>query len=186
VKPKKLSPSNGFLFALTPLLHAVGVDDDTLIESIISVNAILNSGATSILDSKIFTKADNNVQKVRFTSATLPAALNVVGTPQCHLIVSASRSNAYYYAQILEKPAKGKTLLITRGAFKDHTSTSSTPHVIDFPIFSVNHTFQAGSEILFQITSRDYPFFLPNLNQPSAKIYDDATHASMISLPVAP
>jgi predicted acyl esterase len=186
VNPKKLSPSTGFLFALTPLLHAVGADDNTLIDSIISVNAILNSGATSILDSKIFTKADSNAQKVRFTGAALPATLNVVGTPQCHLIVSASRSNAYYYAQILEKPAKGKTLLVTRGAFKDHTSSPSTPHVIDFPIFSVNHTFQVGSEILFQITSRDYPFFLPNLDQPAAKIFDDATRASTISLPVAP
>ena len=186
LKPNKLSPSTGFLFVLNPLLRAVGADDNTLIDSIISVNAIINSGATSILDPKIFTKADNNAQRVRFTGATLPAALNVVGTPQCHLIVSASHSNAYYYAQILERTAKGKTQLITRGAFKDHTSSPSTPHAIDFPIFSVNHTFQAGSEILFQITSRDYPFFLPNLDQPTAKIYDDATHTSTISLPVAP
>jgi predicted acyl esterase len=186
VKAKKLSPSNGFLFVLTPLLHAVGADDNTLITSLISVNAILNSGATSLLDSKILTKADNGAKRVRFAGEMLPAALNVVGTPQCHLIVSASHSNAYYYAQILEKPAKGKTVLITRGAFKDHSSTPSTPHTIDFPIFSVNHTFQAGSEILFQITSRDYPFFLPNLNQPAAKIYDDATHTSTISLPVVP
>jgi predicted acyl esterase len=186
VKPKKLSPSTGFLFVLKPLLHALGADDNTLIDSIISVNAIINSGATSILDPKIFTKADNNAQRVRFTGATLPAALNVVGTPQCHLIVSASHSNAYYYVQILEHPSKGKIQLVTRGAFKDHSSTPSTPHAIDFPIFSVNHTFQAGSQIFFQITSRDYPFFLPNLNQPIAKIYDDATHSSTISLPVVP
>ena len=186
VKPRKLSPSNGFLFVLTPLLHAVGADDNTLIESIISVNAILNSGATSILDPKIFTKADNGAKRIRFTSETLSAALDVVGTPQCHLIVSASRSNAYYYVQILEHPAKGKIQLVTRGAFKDRSSTPSTPHAIDFPIFSVNHTFQAGSEILFQITSRDYPFFLPNLNQPTAKIYGDAINTSTISLPVVP
>ncbi len=186
VKPKKLSPTTGFLFVLNPLLHALGEDDNTLIDSIISVNAIINRGATSILDPKIFTKADNNARRTRFTSATLPAALNVVGTPQCHLIVSASHSNAYYYAQILEHTAKGKTQLITRGAFKDHTASPSTPHAIDFPIFSVNHTFQAGSEIFFQITSRDYPFFLPNLNQPIAKLYDDATNTSTILLPVVP
>jgi predicted acyl esterase len=186
VKPKKLSPSSGFFFALTPLLHAIGADDNTLIESIISVNAILNSGATSIVDPKIFTKADNGAKRVRFLSGMLPAALNVVGTPQCHLIVSASRSNAYYYVQILERPVRGKMQLVTRGAFKDHTSSPSAPHTIDFPIFSVNHTFPAGSRILFQISSRDYPFFLPNLNQPATKIYGDSVNTSTISLPVVP
>ena len=185
-KPGKLSPSNGFLFILNPLLRALGEDDNTLIESLISVNAILNSGATDILDPRIFTKTDNSAKRVRFTGKKLSAALNVVGTPQCHLIVSATHSNAYYYAQILEKPAKGKTVLITRGAFKDHSSTPTTPHTIDFPIFSVNHTFQPGSEILFQITSRDYPFFLPNLTQPTAKIYGDSVNISTISLPVVP
>ncbi len=186
VKPKKLSPSSGFLFILNPLLHAVGADDNTLIKSIISVNAILNSGATSLLDPKIFTKADNGASRVRFTGNALPAVLNVVGTPQCHLIVSATHSNAYYYAQILEKPAKGKIVLVTRGAFKDHSSSPNTPHAIDFPIFSMNHTFPAGSELIFQVTSRDYPFVLPNLTQPPAKIYGDAVNTSTISLPIAP
>jgi hypothetical protein len=50
----------------------------------------------------------------------------------------------------------------------------------------VNHTFRAGSQIFFQITSRDYPFFLPNLSQPTVKIYRDAVNTSTVSLPVAP
>jgi len=185
-KVKKLPPSTGFFFVLRPLLRAVGADDNTLIESLVSVNAILNSGATSILDPKIFTKADGGAKRARFTSATLPADLNVVGSPSCHLIVSAGHSNAYYYVQILEHPAKGKTQLIARGAFKDHTDNPSTPHAIDFSPFTVNHTFRAGSQIFFQITSRDYPFFLPNLNQPTVKIYRDAVNTSTVSLPVAP
>ncbi|MGA2603316.1 MAG: CocE/NonD family hydrolase [Verrucomicrobiia bacterium] len=185
-KVKKLPPSTGFLFVLRPLLRAVGADDNTLMESILSVNAILNSDAGSILNSKIFTKPDGGANRARFTSATLPADLNVVGSPSCHLIVSAGKSNAYYYVQILEHPAKGKTQLITRGAFKDHTANPATPHAIDFSPFTVNHTFRAGSQIFFQITSRDYPFFLPNLSQPTVKIYRDAVNTSTVSLPVAP
>jgi len=185
-KVKKLPASTSFLLVLRPLLHAVGADDNTLIESIASVNAILNSGAGSILDPKIFTKTDGGANRARFTSATLPADLNVVGSPGCHLIVSTGHSNAYYYVQILEHTASGKTQLITRGAFKDHTNNPSTPHPIDFSPFTVNHTFRAGSQIFFQVTSRDYPFFLPNLNQPTVKIYRDAVNTSIISLPVAP
>ena len=185
-KIKKLPPTTGFLFVLRPLLNAVGADDNTLIESIFSVNAILNSGATSILDSKIFTKADGGANRAQFTSATLPADLNVVGAPSCHLIVSATKSNAWYYVQILEHTPKGKTQLITRGAFKDHTANPSTPHAIDFSTFTVNHTFQARSQILFRVSSRDYPFFLPNLDQPTVTIYRDAVNTSTVSLPVAP
>ena len=88
--------------------------------------------------------------------------------------------------QILEHTAQGKTQLITRGAFKDHTANPSAPHAIDFSPFTVNHTFRAGSQIFFQITSRDYPFFLPNLSQPTVTIYRDAVNASTVSLPVAP
>ena len=185
-KVKKLPASTGFLLVLRPLLHAVGADDNTLIESIVSVNAILNSGAGSILDPKIFTKTDSGANRARFISATLPAGLNVVGSPGCHLIVSTGHSNAYYYVQILEHTASGKTQLITRGAFKDHTANPSIPHAIDFSPFTVNHTFRTGSQIFFQITSRDYPFFLPNLSQPTVKIYRDAVNTSTISLPVAP
>ena len=88
--------------------------------------------------------------------------------------------------QILEHTAKGKTQLITRGAFKDHTANPSTPHAIDFSTFTMNHTFPAGSEILFRVSSRDYPFFLPNLNQPTVTIYRDAVNTSTLSLPIAP
>ena len=186
VKPKKLPPSTGFLFVLRPLLRAVGADDNTLMESVFSVSAILNSGAAGILDPRIMTKADGGAKRARFLTATLPAELNVVGSPSCHLIVSAGQSNAYYYVQILEHTVQGKTQLITRGAFKDHAANPSTPHAIDFSPFAVNHTFRAGSRIYFQITSRDYPFFLPNLSQPTVKIYRDAVNASTVSLPVAP
>ena len=185
-KVKKLPPTTGFLFVLRPLLKAVGADDNTLLEEVFSVNAILNSGAISIVNPKILTSADGGANRAQFTGATLATDLNVVGTPRCHLVVSAAKSNAYYYVQILEHTAKGKTQLITRGAFKDHTANPSTPHAIDFSTFTMNHTFPAGSEILFRVSSRDYPFFLPNLNQPTVTIYRDAVNTSTVSLPVAP
>jgi hypothetical protein len=37
-----------------------------------------------------------------------------------------------------------------------------------------------------RIASRDFPFFLPNLKQPKAKIYRDAGHPSQVTLPVVP
>jgi predicted acyl esterase len=116
----------------------------------------------------------------------LPVDLNVVGSPVVQLYVSAKKPNAYYFVQIEEKFALGNAKLVTRGAFKDHTIDSKSPHLIQFSPFTVNHRFSAGSQIKLHIASRDYPFFLPNLKQPKVMIYRDASHPSALLLPVAP
>ena len=165
-KVKKLPPTTGFLFVLRPLLKAVGADDNTLLEEVFSVNAILNSGAISIVNPKILTSADGGANRAQFTGATLATDLNVVGTPRCHLVVSAAKSNAYYYVQILEHTAKGKTQLITRGAFKDHTANPSTPHAIDFSTFTMNHTFPAGARFCSGSAAAITPSSCPTSTNP--------------------
>lgn len=185
-KFKKIPPTTRFLLVLDPLLRAVGADDNTLIRQMIAVNAIINKDASDILDSKVFTKQDEGARHARFLSNTLPADLHVVGIPQMKLVVASNHKNAYYYVQILERVKKGKTQLITRGAFKDHSNNPSVPHEIDFSLFGVNHVFKAGGQISLLISSRDYPFFLPNLDQETVKIYRDSVHSSSISLPVVP
>ena len=43
-----------------------------------------------------------------------------------------------------------------------------------------------GSQIRLFLASRDYPFFLPNISQPTVLIYRDPTHPSALLLPIAP
>ena len=88
--------------------------------------------------------------------------------------VSSKKKNAYYYMQMAET-GKNKVTMITRGAFKDTTADPTVPHLIQFSPFGINHVFAAGNLIKFYIASRDYPFFLPNLNQPTAPSQSIAT-----------
>jgi predicted acyl esterase len=99
------------------------------------------------------------------------ADLSVVGLPVVQLYVAAGKPNAYSFVQIEQKFALGDSKLVTRGAFKDHTIDSKLPHLIQFSPFAVNHRFRAWSQIKLVIASRDYPFFLPNLNHPRVRIY---------------
>jgi predicted acyl esterase len=100
--------------------------------------------------------------------------------------VAAKKPGAYYLVQLEERTSAGEAKLVSRGAFKDTAQDSKNPHAIEFSPFAVNHLFQAGHQIKLRIASRDYPFFLPNLDQPKAKIYFDAEHPSALVLPVAP
>ena len=183
--PRRLSPTTGPTIILNPLRNALGGSADQLMAAFLLVNNLLNSGG-GVLDSSIVAKSDSAAKGINFTSTRLASDLTVVGLPEFHLFVSASASNAYYYVQIYERLPKGSAKLITRGAFKDHAGNFATPHKIDFPPFAINHIFKAGSAIRVRIASRDFPFFLPNLKQPKAKIYRDAGHPSQVTLPVVP
>ena len=184
LKPRKLVATTKGFKTLSSLLKSIGVGGNTINE-VLSVSDILNSNAGDILDSNISTGVDKNASKVSFDSDPLPAALRVVGLPVVQLYVSAKKTNAYYFIQI-EEYSTNDVKLVTRGAFKDHTADFATPHLIEFSPFAVNHVFSAGSQIELRISSRDYPFFLPNTRQPKALIYRDTTHPSAVLLPVAP
>lgn len=186
LKPKKLSPTSRGFRTIFSLLHLIGVDDRRLISQVLAVNDILNSGAADVLDPGVFTQTDKDARRIGFNSDPLPADLQVVGSPVVELYVSAKKPNAYYFVQIEEKFVNGDVKLVTRGAFKDHTVDSKSPHLIQFSPFTVNHRFSAGSQIKLLIASRDYPFFLPNIDQPKVRIYRDASHPSALLLPVAP
>jgi predicted acyl esterase len=186
LKFKKLSRTARGSGFLSSFLDFIGVDDSHLISQVLAVNDILNSGAADVLDPGVFTQADNDAKRIGFNSDVLPADLTVVGLPVVQLYVAAGKLNAYYFVQIEEKFALGEAKLVTRGAFKDHTVDSKLPHLIQFSPFAINHRFSAGSQIKLVIASRDYPFFLPNLNQPRVRIYRDASYPSALLLPVAP
>lgn len=185
-KPRQLSPTTrGFRF-FSSLLHLIGVDDSHLISQVLAVNDILNSGAADVLDPGVFTQTDKDARKIGFNSDPLPADLQVVGSPVVQLYVTAKKPNAYYFVQIEEKFVNGRVKLVTRGAFKDHTVDFKSPHLIQFSPFTVNHRFSVGSQIKLLIASRDYPFFLPNIDQSKVWIYRDVSHPSALLLPVAP
>ncbi len=186
LKPKKLPrTSSGFRF-LNSLLRLIGVSSDHTINQVISVSAILNSHATDVLDARVFTKLDNGAKRIHFDSDPLVADLRVIGNPVYQLYVSSRKKNAYYFVQVAEHGTNGTVKLVTRGAFKDTAVDPATPHLIQFSPFAINHVFAAGSRIRLFLASRDYPFFLPNISQPTVLIYRDPTHPSALLLPVAP
>jgi predicted acyl esterase len=181
-KAIKVSPTTSIPGSLQLIQHALG-DPTALMGAAVAVNTLINSG-TNLLDANIITSLDSNANFRTFTGAALGQDLHVVGLPEFHLFVSAGASDAEYYVQIVERLSTGAERLITRGAFRDHTAAFSTPHQIDFSAFAINHVFKTGSRIRLHIASRDFPFFLPNLDQPAIKIYRDAQRPSSLVLPV--
>ena len=181
-----IQPTTGVPALLRPIQNALGGDAAGLIAAVTVVNGILNSGG-DILSPNIVTNLDSGAQSITFTSAALKQKLHVVGLPALHLFVSSTDSDADYYVQILEKPPRGGGVrLVSRGAFEDHAATFNEPHEIDFSLFGINHVFKAGNKIIVQVTSRDFPFFLPNFSQPKIRIYRDSQRPSNVALPVVP
>ena len=185
LKPKKLVATAKGFKTISSLLKSVGVGGNTINE-VLSVSDILNSNAGDILDPNISTGVDANASKVSFDTDPLPSDLRVTGMPVVQLYVSAKKKDAYYFVQIEEHFANDNVKLVSRGAFKDHSTNFAMPHLIQFSPYAMNHVFTAGSQIKLRISSRDYPFFLPNTPQPKALIYRDTDHPSAVLLPVAP
>jgi ABC-2 type transport system ATP-binding protein len=180
-----IRPTTDVPVVLRPIQNALGGDAGGLIAAVTVVNSILNSGA-DILSPNIITDLDTGANAITFTGASLTQDLHVVGLPAVHLFVSSKNRDADYYVQILESGPSGDFRLVSRGAFQDHSAGFKRPHKIDFSPFAINHVFKAGNKIRVQVASRDFPFFLPNLSQPTVRIYRDARHASSVALPVVP
>ena len=180
-----IQPTTGVPSLLRPIQNALGGDAAGLIAAVTVVNGILNSGG-DILSPNIVTNLDSGAQSISFTSGALRQNLRVVGLPALHLFVSSTDSDADYYVQVLEKSPRGKVRLVSRGAFEDHAATFNAPHEIDFSPFGINHVFKAGNKIIVKVTSRDFPFFLPNFSQPKIRIYRDSQRPSNVALPVVP
>ena len=183
-KPQIIPPTTASTSIIAPIRAVLGGSTDQLIAAFLLVNNLLNAGS-GILDSSIVTQPDNSAASASYATPPLGSSTTVTGLPTFHLFVSAKSSDATYYAQIYEQIPHGATKLITRGAFKDHTTDFGTTNR-DFSPFAVNHTFKAGSKITVHVASRDFPYFLPNLSEPTIKIYRDATRPSNVTLPVAP
>ena len=184
-KPLFIPPTTASTAIIDPIRAALGSSADALIAAAVLVNNLLNSGA-GILDSGILTQFDDSAAGKTFSTLPLASDTKVVGLPALHLFVSAKGAGAYYFVEILETLPDGSNRLVTRGAFKDHANRFKAAHEIDFSPFSINHTFKAGNEISVRVASRDFPFFLPNLSEPTIQIYRDSAHPSNVTLPIVP
>jgi putative CocE/NonD family hydrolase len=169
-----------------PIEQALGGGSTAFITAIAAANQVINSGG-DVLSPSITTDMDSSANATGFTSAALSQDTHVMGIPQLSLSVSADTVDTYYYVQIVEKNADGSTHLVTRGAFKDHTATGFRKvHQINFSLFAVNHVFKSGSKIRLRIASRDFPFFLPNLDEGTFKISHGSHAPSSLTLPIVP
>ena len=168
-----------------PIEDALGSGGAALITAIAAANLAINSGS-DVLGPGIVTESDEDANNATFTTAALSQDLHVLGIPQLSLSVSSTSSTSYYYIQLLERFPDGTSRLITRGAFKDDGKKFRKPHPISFSLFGVNHVFKSGSKIRLRIASRDFPFFLPNLDQGTVKISHGKRKPSSLILPIVP
>ncbi|MFL6514132.1 MAG: CocE/NonD family hydrolase [Chthoniobacterales bacterium] len=168
-----------------PIEQALGGGSTAFITALAAANQLINSGG-DILDPRITTDLDDTANGTAFSSAVLPQDAHVLGIPQVSLSVSADAPNTYYYVQLLEKLPDGTTHLVTRGALKDHTAKFKKVHPVSFSLFGVNHVFKAGSKIRLRIASRDFPFFLPNLDEGTFRISHGKNAPSSLTLPIVP
>ena len=180
LRPNRFGPA-----VLAPIQNALGGNNNTLITAVAAANLLINNGA-DVLDPRVVTGLDGDANSVGFTSPPLAQPLHVVGIPQLTLFVSSDRRDAYYYVQLVERLPNGTTHLVTRSAFKDSSGGFRKTHPVNFSLFGVNHVFRAGSRIRLRVTSRDFPFFLPNLNQGTVKIFHSTRFRSTVTLPVVP
>jgi putative CocE/NonD family hydrolase len=184
-KAQIIKPTSGLPTILQPLQNAIGADAATSIGAIIAVNATVNTGG-DVFSPNLSTGLDAGANSLSYTTAPLTQNVHVVGLPQFQLSVSATNSNAYYYAEIIEVSANRSEHLVSRGAFKDHATNFGGTHEIGFSGFSMNHVFDAGNSIRVRVASRDFPFFYVTSSQPTIKIYRTAAHPSHVVLPVVP
>lgn len=168
-----------------PIEQALGGGSDAFITALVAANQVINSGG-DVLAPGIITDIDDSASSAGFSSAALAHDTHVVGIPQVSLSVSSDTADTYYYVQLVEKLADGNTHLVTRGAFKDDTARFRKVHPISFPLFGVNHVFKAGSKIRLRVASRDFPFFLPNLDEGTFKISHGNRQPSSVTLPIVP
>ena len=183
-KAVKLNP-NSFPSVLQSILNALGGSSSGIIQAIIAANNNLNAGS-DVLSPNIDTALDVGANSITFVTPALSKDVHVVGQPEFHIVVGAGAANAYYYAELIERNSSGTDLLVSRAAFKDRASSFGPPHQIDFSGFSVNRVFNSGSRIGLRIASRDFPFFLSNVNQPTVKFWRDAARPTHVTLPVVP
>jgi putative CocE/NonD family hydrolase len=178
IRPNRFGPA-----ILAPIEHALGNDANGLFTALAAANLTINAGG-DVLSPQVVTDLDDSASSVGFTG---PALAHVLGIPQLSLSVSADQRDCYYFAQILERLPDGTTRLVTRGAFKDDTASHFRQvHTINFSLFGVNHVFKSGSKIRLRISSRDFPFFLPNLDQGTIKISHGSHAPSSLTLPITP
>jgi predicted acyl esterase len=168
-----------------PIEQALGGGSTAFITAVAAANQVINSGG-DVLSPSITTDIDNDANNAGFSTTALANDTHVLGIPQVSLSVSADTADTYYYVQIVEKLADGTTHLVSRGAFKDHTTPFKKVHQISFSLFGVNHVFKAGSKIRLRIASRDFPFFLPNLDEGTFKISHGKRLPSSLTLPIVP
>lgn len=180
IRPNRFGPA---VFA--PIEAILGSDANALVTALAAANLAINSGG-DVLDARVATGSDDDATSASFTAAALGQDLHVLGVPQVHLTVSGSAADAYYYVQILDKLPDGTTHLVTRGALKDTTARFRKTHQIDFPLFATNHIFKAGNKIRLRIATRDFPFFIPNLDQDTLKIQHGKRNPSSVALPIVP
>jgi predicted acyl esterase len=179
VRPNSFGPA---VFA--PIQNALG-NTNALVTAVAAANLVINQGA-DVLDPRVVTGLDDDANATGFTSAALPFDVHVIGIPQVNLTVSSTERDAYYYVQLVERLNDGTIRLVSRNAFKDTANGFRRAHPITFSLFGVNHVFKAGSKIRLRVASRDFPFFLPNLEQGTLKIYHGRRNPSSLVLPIVP
>lgn len=156
-----------------------------------------NQGAARVDNRMVEARSD----VVTFTSATLPADLEIIGVPAVELHVASNREHTDFFARLCEVSPAGASVNICDGLLRlspgrpaaapDGTRRAS------FDLWPVAHRFSAGSRLRLQVASGAHPRFARNtgtsdplttatmLVTAEQRVYHDPAHPSAVILPVA-
>jgi uncharacterized protein len=154
----------------------------------------------------------NDEKGLTYTSASLPAEVEVTGHPVIHLWVTSSATDGDFFAYLEDVNEAGASKYITEGTLRaSHRATSPAPFkylglpyhrsyaedIADLPdqpvelvfdLLPTSYAFDAGHRIRVTITCADKDNALtPQLEPPpTVHLHREADHASYIVLPIIP
>jgi uncharacterized protein len=131
-----------------------------------------------------------------YTSAPLPAALEITGPVTAELFVSSSRSHTDFFARLCDVKPQGQSVNITDGLIRLATA-GPQPQQIAVRLWPTAHRFAAGHRIRLQVSSGAHPRYArnPGTGEPLATattlrsaqqaVHHDPARPSAVLLPVA-
>jgi putative CocE/NonD family hydrolase len=152
---------------------------------------------------------ESRLDVLDYTSAKLPADLEVTGAPETTLTFSTDVPDTDFFVTLSDVYPDGKSIVITEGSlrarFRDSLEHPSMlqpgkTYTVKIPLWETSNVFKKDHQIRLHITSSNFPRFNRNLNSGKDRadeteadarvatqtIYHDHLHSSSLLLPVIP
>ncbi|HEX5585754.1 MAG TPA: CocE/NonD family hydrolase [Acidimicrobiia bacterium] len=128
-----------------------------------------------------------------YTSASLDADLEVIGTPRLVLYASTDAADVDWCVRLCDVAPDGRSKLLNTGALKgSHVQSHEAPVALesgkvyrfDVEVWAIANLFLRGHRIRIDVSTSDFPFFESNACPSRNEVFHDATRPSALVLPV--